>query len=166
MSSCNRLCQTSCNYCRNSAMVVAGSGERVSSRFIMSPTCSTGERSGDLVGQCSCCTPRRTCCIVAAVRGCALSCWKAHYVLLKSTSSSCWNDSFMGFNNLCTVARTVYFTLQKHQMLLRVVIDDPHTMKSEMRSVCSGWMHSRRWCSPGLHLTCVHPDRTYSHHWR
>ena len=37
-------------------MVVAGSGERVSSRFIMPHTCSIGKRSGDLTGQGSCCT--------------------------------------------------------------------------------------------------------------
>ena len=35
------------------------------------------------------------------------------------------NGSSMGFNNLCIVAGTVYFTLQKRLMWLRVVIDSP-----------------------------------------
>ena len=34
----------SCTRCHNTAMVVAGSGERVSSRFIISHTCSIGVR--------------------------------------------------------------------------------------------------------------------------
>ena len=34
-------------------------------------------------------------------------------------------------------------------------------MKPEVRPVCHGWMHSRRWCSPGLHHTLVHPSLTY-----
>ena len=65
MSSCDRLSQASCTYCCNSAMVVAGSGERISSCFIMSHKCSFGERSGDLAGQGSC-TLQRAHCIAAA----------------------------------------------------------------------------------------------------
>ena len=80
MSSCNILSQVSCTHCHNSAMVVAGSGERVSSHFIISHTCSIGKRSGVLAGQGSC-TQRRACC-VTAICGRALFCWK-------STSPSC-----------------------------------------------------------------------------
>ena len=40
--------------------IVAGSGERVSSRFIMSHACSIDERPGVLAGQGSCYTPRRS----------------------------------------------------------------------------------------------------------
>ena len=49
------------------AMVMAGSAKRVNSHFIISKTCSIGERSGNIAGQGSCCTPRRTCCIAAAM---------------------------------------------------------------------------------------------------
>ena len=51
MSSCNRLSQAFCTCYRNSAMVVAGSGERLSTRSIMYHKCSIGERFGDLAGQ-------------------------------------------------------------------------------------------------------------------
>ena len=50
MSSCDRLPKTYYTSRRNYAMVVVGSGERVSSRFIMSDTRSIDERSGDLAG--------------------------------------------------------------------------------------------------------------------
>ena len=35
-------------------------------------------------------------------------------------------------NNLCNIAGTVYFILQKHQMSPRVVTHGPHTMKPEL----------------------------------
>ena len=91
MSSCNKLSQASCTRCRNPAMVVAGSGERVISYFIMSHTCSIGERSGDLAGQSSCCKPWKARFIAVAIYGRALSYWK-------STSSSCQiNSSSTGY---------------------------------------------------------------------
>ena len=46
----DRLSQASCICCRNSTMIVAAL-ERVSSHFIMSHTCSNGERYGDRAGQ-------------------------------------------------------------------------------------------------------------------
>ena len=73
MPSYDRLSQASCARCHNSAMVVAGSEERVSSRINMSHEGSIGERSGDLAGQDSF-TPRRARCVAAAVCGLALSC--------------------------------------------------------------------------------------------
>ena len=51
MSSCDRLSHATCTRCRNSAMVVEGSGERVNSRFIMSHTCSIDESSRVIAGQ-------------------------------------------------------------------------------------------------------------------
>ena len=55
MSSCYRLSRASCTCCDNSAIIVAGSVERASSRFFMAHTCSIGERSEVLAGQGSCC---------------------------------------------------------------------------------------------------------------
>ena len=45
------LSQAFCTCCRNLAMVVAGSGESVSSHFIMSHMCTIGERSGNLMAR-------------------------------------------------------------------------------------------------------------------
>ena len=73
MSSCDRFSLAYRTRCRNWAMVVAGSGERINSHFTVPHTCSIGERSGDLAGQSSC-TPRRARCIATAVFGRALSC--------------------------------------------------------------------------------------------
>ena len=156
MSSCNRLSQASCTRCCNLAMVVAGSGERVSSNFIMSHTCSIGERSEDLACQGSCCTPRRAFCISAAVCGCVLSCWK-------STSPSCRkNGSRHGVNKLCNVMGTVYFTLQKHQIWPWVVTEDLHTKMPDMDS---GQMHAGSDAHQvyALHeyvLTCIQTEST------
>ena len=51
MSSRNRLSQATCTLCRNSAIVVAGSGERVSSCYIMYHTCSISERLESLLAR-------------------------------------------------------------------------------------------------------------------
>ena len=155
MSSCDRLSQTSCTRCRNSAMVVAGSAEGVSSCFIMSHLCSISEKSGVLAGQGSC-TPRRARCVIAAICGCMSSCWKS------SSPSSRINDSSTGVNSLCNVAGSVYFTLQKHQVWPRVITDGPHTMKPVVRPLCHGQMQSWIWHSPGVCRTCVRPSLVYT----
>ena len=154
MSSCDRLSQASCARCHNSAMVVADFGERVSFRFIMSHICSIGKRSGDLVGQGSCCTPRRARWVAAAVSGRAVSYWKSTTSLSKK-----WQQHVV--NNLCNVAGTLYFTLQKHQMWPRGVTDGPDTMKPEMVPTYSWRMHSGRWRFPDLRQTSVRLSLAY-----
>ena len=151
MSLCDILSQASTR-CRNSAMVVAGNGERVISRFFYVP-------------------------YMFNWRGIWLSCWPGQ--LLYTTKSRLRRSSHMwacivlliiflskkwqwhGVNNLFNVADTVYFTLQKYQMWPRVVTDGPHTMTPEMRPVCRGWMHSERLRSPSLRRTRVRPSVAY-----
>ena len=60
-------------------MIVTGSGEKLSSRFIMSHTCSIGEKTVDLAGQGSY-TPRRARFVAAAVCERALPAEKAHHL--------------------------------------------------------------------------------------
>ena len=158
MSSCDRLSQASCTRCRNSAMDVSDSGESVSFCFIVSHTCSVSEKSGDLAGNGSCCTPRSGRCVTAAVCGRTLSCWRNHITFL------------LGINNLCNVAGTVYFTLQKHQMWLRVLTVHPHTMKPEMgpcvMGECSPEDDARQVYAVHAYVHHSHTDKNYSHHWR
>ena len=96
MLSCDRWSQASCTRCRNSAKVVAASGERVSSYVIMFHTCLIGERSGDRAGQGSCCTPRWERCVAAAVFGRTLSCWKC-------TSTSCRRNGSSTGLTICPI---------------------------------------------------------------
>ena len=123
MSSCDTLSQASCSRCRNSAMVLAGSGERVSSEFIMSQTCSIGERSGVLSGQGSCCTTKSTLCRSSRMWKCVVllksifSCWKAHFPIEEMAVAR--------VKQLVQCRGQCYFTLQKHQMWPRVVTDGP-----------------------------------------
>ena len=114
-------------------MVVAGSGERVSSRFIMSHKCSIGERSGGLAGQGSCYTLRRVCCIAAAVCGHALSCWKSTPPSYRRNDSSTWLTGQCSGHSL--------LTLQKHQIRPHVVTMAPTPL-------------SLRWC------LCIVGERT------
>ena len=102
MSSYDRLSEASFTSCRNSTIVVAGSREKVSSRFIISHTCAIGERSGDrsTASQGSC-APRVTRCVAAAV------CGRAEQVHRLSVEQL----AVARGNNLCNVAGTVYFTL-------------------------------------------------------
>ena len=102
MSSCDRLFKASCTRFHNSAMVVTGSGETVSSPFTMSHTCSIGERSGNLTGQCSCCTLRRARCVAEAC------------VDMRCPAEK--HDSSTGLNYLCNVECTM-----KPEGVLRVV---------------------------------------------
>ena len=145
-------------------MVVEGSGERVSSCFIMSHTCSIGEKSGDLPGQGSCCTPWKAHCITAAIYGCALSC-------RKSTSSSCQRNG----------RSTELTTCAMYTHCLLYPAETPHVTAS-----CDWWHPtpwSLRWglcvmseCTPEddahqvyaihMYVHYLHTDRTYSHHWR
>ena len=79
MSSCDILSQESCTHCHNSEIAVVGSGERVSSRFLISYTCSIGERSGAFAGQGSC-TPRRASYVAAAFVDVRCPTEKAHHL--------------------------------------------------------------------------------------
>ena len=133
MSSCDRFSQASWTRSRNSAKVVAGSGERVSSRFIMSHKCSIGERSGGLAGQGSCYTLRRVCCIAAAVCGHALSCWKSTPPSYRRNDSSTW----------LTGQCSGHFILKKHQMWLRVVtVGSPY--HEAWGGACMSWKNGFR----------------------
>ena len=66
-------------------MVAEGSGERVSSRFIMSHTCSIGETSGVHAGQGSCSTPQRAHCVTAAGGRHA----EAHHLPIEDMAATC-----------------------------------------------------------------------------
>ena len=148
ISSCDRLSQASCTRCRNSAMVMAGSWERESSRFIMSQTCSIGERSRDVAGQGNCCTQRRARCVAVAVCGCALS-W------CESTSPFCRrNVSSTGLTTWCS-GHCLLYSAETPTLTASC-----NTTKPEVEPVCRGRMYYGRWRSPGL-------GRTFAHrHWR
>ena len=153
MSSCDRLSQVSCTRCRNPAMIVAGSGERVRSFFIMSHT-------REIWG--SCCpeqlyttksTWHRSSCMWMCVE-------KEHNLPVEEMADH-------GVNNLCNVAGTVYFTLQNPQIWPRVVTMAP-TLWSLRWGLCVVGE-----CNPEddhqvyavyVYVHRSHTGRTYSHH--
>ena len=145
-------------------MVVAGSGERVSSRSIISHTSSIDERSGDLAGQGPCCTPWRARCVAAAVCGHTLSFWK-------STSPSCRWTGTIRINNVCNIAGTVYLTLQKDQIWQWIVTDGPSNHQAwggacvSLENTLRKMMLTRSY-AVHVYLHHSHTDRAYSHHWR
>ena len=147
MSSCYRLSQASFTRSRN----LASSGERVSSRLIMSHTYSIGKRSGVLADQDSC-TPWRARCIAAAVCGRALSCWKI-------ALPSCRINGTV--SNMCRGSGYCLLYPAETPNVTSVLTDAPHTKKPEVKPVYRGRMHSRRWRSPGLRRTRVCPSLAY-----
>ena len=139
---------------RNSAMVVAGSGERVRSRFIMSHTCSIGDRSGNLVGHGSCCTPRRARCVAAATCGLAVSCWKI-------TLPSCRRKAVARSSPVQCSAHCFLYPAEKPNMTASCNWWPPHAMQPGVEPVGRVRMHSGRLRSPSLRRTPVHPSLAY-----
>ena len=145
-------------------MLVTGSGERVFSCFIMSHTCSIGEKSGDLAGQGSCCTPWTARWVAADIRGRSLSSWK-------STSPSCQrNGSRTGLTPVQCSGHCL-FTLQKRKNVTASCNWWPPHHEAWYRA-CVLWVNAlskiilTRSTPYIQYIHHLHTDRTYSHHWR
>ena len=148
------LCQASCTRYHNSAMVVAGSGEIVSSRFTMSHTCSIGESFGTPAGQGSCCIPRRARCVPATYVDVRCPDEKRITFLSKIRQQHGVNNTFNISNTLLYPAETPTVTASCNWW--------PHSMKPEVGPMRRGRMHSGRWCSQSLRCTRVRPSLSYS----
>ena len=108
-----------CIRCRNSVMVLAGSGERKVTATSCPIRVQLARDLGLLLARAVLYTTKRTLQHNSRMWTCVVL-LKKHFTFL----SKKWQ--YHGFNNLCSVADTIYLTLHEHQLWPRFVTNAPH----------------------------------------